>query len=400
MRAGRGSRAALVLPLLAAGCAGVFAENPAGGEGRRGGYVPVPVPRPAGLIESRYKVLAGDTVYGIARANALTPRALIDANGLLAPFRLAVGQSLIIPAARFHIVVAGDTLYSISRRYRTDMPGLIRLNDLEAPYIIKTGEAIRLPVPGQPERRPVGDVTVHRETPSGPAAAGAVASAPLAPPAAVAGAGGTAVGGSAAGGVAGSPSAPVPAGASLPPLAPPVTIEPGPAVSSATTPPPPAAEHEAPEAPVAAIPVVPPAAGAFAWPVQGRVLSGFGPKANGLTNDGINIAAAKGTPVRAAATGIVAYAGNELRGFGNLILVRHADGWISAYAHLDGLTVKRGQQVAAGQVIGQVGQTGAVSQPQLHFELRKGQEAVDPKTILGPLLASYETGLPKLPARS
>jgi murein DD-endopeptidase MepM/ murein hydrolase activator NlpD len=124
--------------------------------------------------------------------------------------------------------------------------------------------------------------------------------------------------------------------------------------------------------------------GKFLWPVNGKIVSPFGPKDGGSHNDGINIAAPLGTPVRAADGGVVVYAGNELRGFGNLLLIRHADGWVSAYAHCDALLVKRGDQVKRGQVIGRVGQSGNVSAPQLHFELRKGAEAVDPLGQLGP----------------
>ena len=124
--------------------------------------------------------------------------------------------------------------------------------------------------------------------------------------------------------------------------------------------------------------------GKFLWPVNGKVVSLFGVKEGGQHNDGINIAAPLGTPVHAADNGVVAYAGNELRGFGNLLLIRHADGWVSAYAHCDALLVKRGDEVKRGQVIARVGQTGAVSSPQLHFELRKAGTAVDPTNELGP----------------
>ena len=129
--------------------------------------------------------------------------------------------------------------------------------------------------------------------------------------------------------------------------------------------------------------VLPPRSGrTFSWPVRGRVLSTFGPKADGLHNDGINIAARAGAPVVAAENGVVVYAGNELKGFGNLLLVRHADGWMTAYAHLDKALVKKGQKVTRGQAIGTVGSTGGVSQPQLHFEIRKGTQAVDPAKFL------------------
>ena len=117
----------------------------------------------------------------------------------------------------------------------------------------------------------------------------------------------------------------------------------------------------------------------FSWPVRGDIISDFGPKKNGLTNDGINIGAPIGTDVAAADNGVVAYAGNELKGMGNLLIIQHAGGWMTVYAHLDGFVVKRGDKVAAGQKIGAVGKTGKVSEPQLHFEIRKGSKAYDPK---------------------
>jgi murein DD-endopeptidase MepM/ murein hydrolase activator NlpD len=113
----------------------------------------------------------------------------------------------------------------------------------------------------------------------------------------------------------------------------------------------------------------------FRWPVRGRVISGFGAKGG---NEGINIAVPEGTPVKAAEGGTVAYAGNELKGYGNLVLIRHDDGWVSAYAHNGEISVKRGDKVKRGQTIAKSGQTGNVSAPQLHFELRKGSTPVDP----------------------
>ena len=124
-------------------------------------------------------------------------------------------------------------------------------------------------------------------------------------------------------------------------------------------------------------------AGRFLWPVRGSIVSGFGAKPGGMQNDGINIAVAPGTPVRAAENGVVVYAGNELRGFGNLVLLRHADGWMSAYAHLDEIGVERGAQVQRGQGIGKSGQSGGVTSPQLHFELRRDGRPVDPRPHLG-----------------
>ena len=116
----------------------------------------------------------------------------------------------------------------------------------------------------------------------------------------------------------------------------------------------------------------------FAWPVKGRVISGFGVKPNGLHNDGINIAVKKGTAVRAADNGVVVYAGNELRGFGNLLLLRHRGGWLTAYGHNQALVVKVGDVVRRGQRIARSGSTGNITLPQLHFEIRRGRKAVNP----------------------
>jgi murein DD-endopeptidase MepM/ murein hydrolase activator NlpD len=115
------------------------------------------------------------------------------------------------------------------------------------------------------------------------------------------------------------------------------------------------------------------------------VVSRFGAKAKGLHNDGINIATRRGVLVRAADNGVVAYAGNELRGFGNLLLIKHSGGWVTAYAHNQVLLVKRGQTIKKGQSIARVGSTGTVNKPQLHFELRKGKLAVDPQKYLSKL---------------
>ena len=120
--------------------------------------------------------------------------------------------------------------------------------------------------------------------------------------------------------------------------------------------------------------------GDFRWPARGRVIAGFG--ANG-GNEGINIAVPEGTPVKATEAGTVTYAGSEVKGYGNLVLIRHENGFVSAYAHNGSLSVKRGEQVKRGQVIATSGQTGNVTSPQLHFEIRKGATPVDPMKHLG-----------------
>jgi murein DD-endopeptidase MepM/ murein hydrolase activator NlpD len=120
----------------------------------------------------------------------------------------------------------------------------------------------------------------------------------------------------------------------------------------------------------------------FIKPVYGEVISPFGSKQNGKQNDGVNIAAPLGTPIRAVAGGEVVYAGNELKGYGNMIIIRHDNGWMSAYAHADSMRVVADQKVAQGTIIGAVGKTGNVSESQLHFGLRKGNAAVDPSKHL------------------
>ena len=123
-------------------------------------------------------------------------------------------------------------------------------------------------------------------------------------------------------------------------------------------------------------------AGGFRWPVRGRVIAGFGAEPNGQHNDGINLAVPEGTSIKAAEEGTVAYAGSELKGYGNLLLVRHSNGFVTAYAHASELLVKRGDQVKRGQIIARAGQTGSVASPQLHFEIRKGATPVDPMRYL------------------
>jgi len=279
----------------------------------------------------RYRVELGDTVYGVSRRRGVPIRDVIEANGLTPPFTLKVGQVLLIPSPRRHVVRPGDTVYGIARRYGVDLTELVRFNGIAPPYTISPGQDLVLP------------------TMAGPAAAtpGRVATA------------------ASDSGAAASPGTAAPGGtqtAALPSLAPP----------------------PAPKIPQA-IPAPPPRSGGkFLWPLRGRVIDGYGSKDGGLHNDGINIAAPRGTPVRAADNGVVAYAGNELRGFGNLVLIKHSGGWVTAYAHTDEILVRRGAVVTRGQVIARTGNSGNVSQPQLHFEIRQGTRAVDPLRFLGP----------------
>jgi murein DD-endopeptidase MepM/ murein hydrolase activator NlpD len=158
----------------------------------------------------------------------------------------------------------------------------------------------------------------------------------------------------------------------------PEPVKPAAAVQPAA--PAPAPAPEAAKAPVPEPEQTASVSGDFRWPARGRVIAGFG--ANG-GNEGINIAVPEGTPVKAAEAGTVTYAGNEVKGYGNLVLIRHENGYVSAYAHNGSLNVKRGEQVKRGQVIATSGQTGNVTSPQLHFEIRKGATPVDPMKHLG-----------------
>jgi murein DD-endopeptidase MepM/ murein hydrolase activator NlpD len=262
-------------------------------------------------------------------------------------------------------VQRGQTLSGIAHSYHVPLQSIAAANHLAPPYKIEAGRTLIIPGAGQADA---------------PAAPVSVAALPVAQP-------GTAALPSRTEGVAldRRPPAPVekPTVATVPPPspvppAPPTTDEPArPAAkpSAAATEPPPTT---APSAPARG-------SGTFPWPVRGHVLASFGSGADGTHNDGINIAAPRGAAVQAVDAGVVAYTGNELRGYGNLVLVKHASGWISAYAHCDLVLVKRGDKVTRGQVIARVGSTGNVGEPQLHFELRRGNRPVDPREYLTPL---------------
>lgn len=353
-------------------------------------------------------VRPGDTVYAVARQYGVSPRTIIEANRLAPPYLLHVGDRLFLPVPRVHVVKAGDTLSEVARTYRVDFQQLVTANSLRPPYAIRVGQQLRLP--GAPGR---GDGTlVAARAPQSPPPQSAPAPAATDPTRPWSSAGSLNFP------MAGAPApAPVAGGSAPPPV--PAASEPSPAggivIAQAPPPPPPAAPAAtpsavtSPSAPVPAGPapaprsatveatesavraaiVAPPPRGAsrFLWPVDGRVIAGFGPREGGLHNDGINIAAERGTSIRAAENGVVVYAGNELPGFGWLLLINHADGWTTAYAHADTLLVRRGDRVTRGQPIATVGQTGNVDRPQLHFEIRKKSRAVDPRDELAPARA-------------
>ena len=339
-RAAAGFALGLVL-LLAAACSGSDRSGPG-----QGGSLEPPA---SGVIV----VEAGDSVSAIARRYQVPMQALIVANGLTAPYTLRIGQRLRLPPGRTHRVVAGDTVYRLARRYDVDIRSLVTLNRLDPPYHLTAGQLLALPAtrqpdmaspPPLPEPRPSRQAArvVPSERPRPPARETVAAVRETAPPV--------------------SAEAPAPPASATP------------EVRSAAT-----AEQKAP---APALQPPPRGASRFMWPVRGRVISDFGPGEGGRHNDGINIAAPRGAPIIAADNGVVAYVGAELPGFGNLLLIRHAGGWTTAYAHADRLLVSRGDIVRRGQTVATIGKTGDVDRPQLHFEIRRGSRAIDPRDEL------------------
>src|SRR5579875_362515 len=298
---------------------------------------------PADVPGGHVTVRSGETIYDVARRTGAPVRDLIDANRLQPPYRLAPGRELIVPRIPTHVVRRGETLNSIAGAEGVELYSLARMNELSPPFAVTPGEVLKLPP------RVTRPLVAEAPPPAPPPGKPAIATAPLAP-------------------VTTQPLRP---GAAPPPAAKP---------EIANLPP------QAPAAPAIEAPrtgsVAPAGAGRFLWPVRGRVIGGFGATPAGTHNDGINIAAPKGTPVRAADAGVVVYAGNELRGYGNLILIKHVGGWMTAYAHNANLLVKRGETVKRGQEIATVGATGIVTEPKLHFEIRRGTEVLDPMQYL------------------
>ncbi|MBB4285658.1 LysM peptidoglycan-binding domain-containing M23 family metallopeptidase [Roseospira goensis] len=333
-------------------------------------------------------VQPGDSVYAIARRTGVPTRAIISANALAPPFILHPGEVLTLPAQRVHEVRAGDTLHALSRRYGPSVAAIANANGLAPPYVIRTGEALVIPATDQPESTPATEPTRAIATmprparPPSPQTPGRELAVPsptrTADPVAAPGA-------------ATSPRpTPEPTAAPAQDRSPerprdvrPAPLPPVPAATGALPPPPPM-----PTAAVARgavpLPDPPPRAGSrFLWPAVGEVIAGFGPGRDGLHNDGINIAVPMGAPIRAADAGVVVYAGNEIQGFGNLVLIKHAGGWTTAYAHASRLEVRRGQLVQRGQIIARAGRTGSVDAPQVHFEIRRGARPVDPRDHMG-----------------
>lgn len=277
---------------------------------------------PAAELPGQVTVLPGDTVYAIARRTGATPQSIIALNRLTAPYTLGVGDIIRVPANSVPPSRAAAPIAAVAPAPR------------ESAHVVRAGETLY-----SISRATGASVEVIAEANS-----------------------------------IGAPYA-LRVGQSL-------RIPGQGAVASAS----------APEADVGDLARqvsygAPPVrqGSFFDWPVQGRMIGSYGLSEAGKQNDGVNIAAPIGTPVRAAADGEVVYRGSELNGYGNLLLIRHEDGFVTAYAHNDAMLVKKGDRVRKGQVIAKVGQTGSASEPQLHFEIRQNLKAVDPVALIGSL---------------
>jgi murein DD-endopeptidase MepM/ murein hydrolase activator NlpD len=324
-----------------------------------------------------YIVAPGENVFSIARKLNVPIRSLLEVNRLGPPFKLSTGQRLIVPVPGRHIVTRGETVYSISRRYHVDMASLMQTNRIEEPYRIAVGQVLTLPGSNNPfaaaTSRARDAAVLSAKTPAAPQS---TTDAPV-----------TSETQSSAANQSKTQAVRLPRPKPRGSPAPARTDEPAPRaapVDRVTAQSAQAAVPKPVRRPPLGAPNPPPrSSGKFLWPLEGKILSSYGSKGSGVHNDGINIESPSGTIVRAAENGVVAYSGNELRGFGRLLLIRHSGGWVTAYAHLGQVMVSRGDTVERGQAIAKVGRTGNVSRPQLHFEIRKGTRAVDPRKLLG-----------------
>jgi murein DD-endopeptidase MepM/ murein hydrolase activator NlpD len=304
---------------------------------------------------------AGATPEQISKQTGLDISTLLEMNGLLQSQQLTPGQKLNLPVPSTIHVIEGDSIDTIAKAFGVSRDDIIRENDLKPPFILSRGQSLKMPQTAKAE--------THDDMDELPPLSITNDTAPVVPssPITTSDTGSTKVHSSAAGTIVEEDLAPPP-GAAV------VKQEPAPVI--ALTEPTPLMK------PAPKTQTLGTGMPSFSWPLNGSVLSGYGPQSDGRHNDGLNIGAPSGTAVRAAAPGEVVYTGDNVAGFGNLVLIRHSGGFATAYAHVQSPLVKRGDRVDAGQAIAQVGKTGNVSSPQLHFEIRKGTQPVDPETYL------------------
>ena len=325
-----------------------------------------------------YAVQRGDHLDAIARDLKTTRSELIEANHLRKPYGLRPGEHLKVPVAHAYVVGGGDTLAAVAKRFGVGLGELAALNDLPEHGRLTAGMFVALPA--QYDDHGPTRITVTEQAYAAPRPRESYR--PVAP--------------------ASAPPYTPPSGGPYVPS--PEAVAAGAARRAETSQPssspnfsysrPPASTGQAPaysssrpaETPVNAAALAGLGQGKFIWPVRGDLLSKFGAAGMGRRNDGVDIGAPAGTQVRAAAVGEVVYAGDQVPGFGNLVLIKHAGGWVSAYAHLANVAVHMRDNVYQGQDIGAVGVTGGVTQPQLHFEIRYAATTADKAKPIDPLL--------------
>ncbi len=337
---------------------------------------------------SSVKVGKGETLTAISRKTGVSVEELAKLNHLKKPYHLSLGARVKLPSRRYYSVKSGDTLYALSRRFGVGESDLSDFNSLARGKHLRAGQKLYLPggaadsqappEPVRPERsHPTPVRPVPRQQPEGPQVYNPPpqSSSPSYPPAE------TPPPSSGAPPASTAPQTtpqnqpfeltPERPRAAPPTAAPPITTV-RPLIQTSPTP--------------SASDVVAAGRGKFSWPVEGRLITGFGPTRDGQRNDGLNISGALGDPVRASADGEVVYAGDQVPSFGNLVLIKHAGGWVTAYAHMSSITVKNRDEVTKGQQIGLIGQTGSVTQPQLHFEIRYAPSPKDKAVPIDPML--------------
>ena len=359
-------------------------------------------------VEASYRAVAvqkGDTLYRISKRYDVNLRDLIHVNKVKPPFKIYPGQGLILPKKRIHIVRKFETVESIATSRNMSQSELVRINGLRAPYTLYENQRLKLPTPyGSSSTQKPSDIKkaflprkkATEKTEAKPNIKNEAKTAStqktfkpgdqswkdsfVAPDKFVTQQSKTPIEQKSYDkedllAVPHKPSRQsqsstrhfptVKDNAYLAPTKPSFGAKK--AVTHSTS-------KATPKASTTTV--------AFKWPVRGKIISKYGALQEGLKNDGINISAKLGTPVRASESGRVVYAGNALKGYGNLVLMKHRQGYITTYAHMKTVSITKGQSVKKGDIIGFVGKTGTVRKPQLHFEIRKKRQTLDPIKLL------------------
>jgi murein DD-endopeptidase MepM/ murein hydrolase activator NlpD len=316
---------------------------------------------------------AGDSVEKLARNANLNIEDLLSMNGLIGAGNLSPGQMLKTPLPSEITVIEGDSVDTIARALGIDRTQLVSLNNLQYPYVLIRGQVLKVPSNGytsndtSPTYLPTVSNNAVTQQDLAPVTSGPISTTQSGT--------GKTIHTSGSGVITEEELAPPPNAKSAEPVLPPLQQP----LQTASIGQPVKPEIVQPKTNTSPLPTTPPQ---FSWPVNGSVVSDYGPKADGQKNEGIDIGAPQGTSVRSAAMGDVVYVGDNVAGFGNLILLRHGGGYATAYGHVQNPLVKRGDRVMAGQAIAQIGKTGNATTPRLHFEVRKGTTAVNPNSYL------------------